>query len=98
MEADDYIIRGHVNPKPQFIMSTRPMMKINLGGIFDVHLTKYDDHISASKPSMCMKNLMFGGFYIDIEGIVETVSHSTGSRVEAEFIGKSGDTPSHLKG
>lgn len=73
-------------------------MKINFGGLWDVHYPKYNDDISLSKPNMCMKNLMFGGFYVDIEGIVETVSHTTGARAEAEFIGKTSDKPSHIVG
>ena len=73
-------------------------MKINIGGVWDVYYSKYDDNISIAKPHMAFKNLMFGGFYIDIEGIVEAVSHTTGARVEAEFVGKSGDTPAHLTG
>lgn len=73
-------------------------MKINLGGIWDVYFPKYNDNISISKPNMCFKNLMFGGMYIDFEGTIETVSHTTGSRVEAEFIAKTKDKQSHIKG
>jgi hypothetical protein len=73
-------------------------MRINLGGVWDIHFPKYDDHITMTKPCMCFKNLMFGGFYVDIEGIVEVISHTTGSRVEAEFVGKSGNVQSHIIG
>ena len=42
---------------------------------------------------------MFGAFtYIDIEGMMEAISHTTGSRAEAEFIQKQGKTQNQLNG
>lgn len=82
-------------PESKFTWGCKPLMKLNYGGLWDVHYSNHKDDISVSKPTIVYRNVMFGGFtYIDIEGMMEAVSHTTGSRAEAEFIGKSGSKPS----
>lgn len=86
LEGEDYIIKGYSNPYRNFSWGRKPSFRLFFGGIWDIHFTKYNDNISVTKPTILFQNFVSSGYSrIDIEGNVEAVSHSTGSRVEAEF-------------
>lgn len=99
LEGEDYVVRGYSKPESEFKWGTKPQVTLNQGGYWDVHYPRHRDDISVTKPTIVYKNVLFGGYtYIDIEGMVEAVSHSTGSRAEVEFTSKAGDKPSRLNG
>ena len=40
------------------------------------------------KVPILAKNIIFGGLYVDAEGIVESINHKTGERVEIQLLPK----------
>ena len=66
------------------------MVKIETGGQQDIHFDNYDENISVTKTNICAKNIIWGGLYVDAEGIVEAVNHKTGERFEVQYYPKEG--------
>lgn len=76
----------------------RGLCEVKQYGPFDIYFKKYNEHISFSKPSVLIKNLVFGGLFIDMEGKVCAVNHNTGHRVVGDFVPKSGSQHSRIEG
>lgn len=86
MEGENYVVNGYHKPKPQFSMNgTKGMIKMNLNGQWDVYFDKFDEHVTMTRPFLEFKNIIWGGVYVDVEGVVEAVNHKTGDRVELVF-------------
>ena len=64
------------------------MMEITQVGAYDFINKKYGDHISMTKFNVMLKNLIWGGFYVDFEGQCKAINHMTGERVEFEMISR----------
>lgn len=89
MEGKDFTFLLSTCPVPKFSLNGgRGMVKIETGGSFDIHFDKYDEDISLTKTTILAKNIIFGGLYIDAEGIVEAVNHKTGERFEIVYYPK----------
>lgn len=73
------------------------LCEITQYGPFDIYFKKYDEHISLSKPQVLLKNLVFGGMFIDLEGEVCAVNHKTGDKVIGNFVPKSGSQNSKIE-
>lgn len=99
MEGENYIINGFENPKPEFGMNgTKGQVKLDFNGYFDIYFSKFDEHITMTRPPLTFKNIIWGGLYTDIDDIVEAVNHKTGDRIELAFVPKEGDKQSYIDG
>lgn len=57
------------------------MIKLESGGQWDIHFKKFNEHISITKLPLMFKNIIFGGFYVDVDGVTEAINHTTGEKV-----------------
>lgn len=68
-------------------------------GVTDVVLMKFDEHYAFTKASLKVKNIIFGGMYVDIGGKVEGINFKTGWRCEILFFERqSKEQNSQIKG
>lgn len=65
------------------------MIKLDTGGQWDIYFEKYDENITIMKIPMVVKNLIWGGMYVDADGVCEALNHKTGERVELNLLAKS---------
>ena len=61
------------------------MIEITEHGINDLINHEYDEHITMSMPSIFVKNVVFGGVYVDLGGQVQAINHKLGERVVIDF-------------
>ena len=61
-------------------------------GSTDIYFDKYAEHVSYMKPSLLLQNLIYGGTYIDLEGDLTALNHTTGERCDIKFFKKEGST------
>lgn len=54
----------------------------------DVYFSKFEEHITFSKPIWHFKNLIWGGLYTDIDGDIKAINHQTGHTLELQFYEK----------
>lgn len=54
-------------------------------GTFHVTLTGHDDHITYSKPSSWLRNMIAGNKYLEHVGEMKVVNHTTGEHVVVTF-------------
>lgn len=99
LDGQDYSANGYYMPELKFKFNGgKGLCEITQYGPFDIYFKKYDEHISFAKPNVLLKNLVFGGMFIDLEGEVCAVNHKTGDKVIGTFIPKSGNRESKLEG
>lgn len=67
-------------------------MTMNQQGTFDVHFEKYNEDISIVRPTLLIQNIIFGGIYVDMEGLSIGVNHKTGERFEVTFFPRKSTT------
>lgn len=92
MEGDGYEFNTYNNPDPKFKFNGgKGMIEFSQVGAYNIHMKKFDEHISVSKPKIQGKNIIWGGIYFDIDGQIEAINHKTGEKVIIKFMGKSGD-------
>lgn len=83
IEGEDYKMIGSNAPTTQFgFNGGKGLIKLDTGGTWDVHFDKYDEDITLTKVPVVVKNIIFGGLYVDADGICEGVNHKTGERIE----------------
>ena len=87
METDDYWANTYNKmTQPVFHLDWgRGWIDIPLMGTNNVYYKKFDEHISNSKPVICIRNLMIGTFYVDLHGSMTSINHKTGEKVVFEF-------------
>ena len=74
-------MRGYESPKAKFAFNGgKGEVKIQPIGSYDITYAKFNESITVTKATICAKNLIWGGLYIDAEGTVEGVNHKTGER------------------
>ena len=79
-------MRGYESPKAKFAFNGgKGEVKIQPIGSYDITYAKFNESITVTKATICAKNLIWGGLYIDAEGTVEGVNHKTGERAEVVF-------------
>lgn len=61
-------------------------------GQFDVHYDNYDEDIVLMKPECLIQNLIYGGTYVDFEGEITGINHTSGEKVVVNFHKKVSDT------
>ena len=47
-------------------------------GQFDVHYDNYDEDLVLMKPECLIQNLIYGGTYVDFEGEIIGINHTSG--------------------
>ena len=57
------------------------MIKITEHGINDLINYEYKDHITMSMPTILVKNIIYGGMYVDLGGEIQAINHQTGEKV-----------------
>lgn len=94
LETEDYTINTYNKAtKPGFkFFGGKGMVEIYLPGAINIHFKKTNEHISVSKPKGLVKNVIWGGIFVDLDGRVESINHETGSRIELDFIEKKSNT------
>ena len=91
LDGEGYTANGYYMPELKFKFNGgKGQCEITQYGPFDIYFKNYDEHISFSKPNVLLKNLVFGGMYIDLEGKVCAVNHKTKDKVVGSFVPKSG--------
>lgn len=50
-----------------------------------MYFKKYDEHVTYQNPKFCLKNLIFGGLYPDIRGMLHAINHKTGEKIYLEL-------------
>ena len=63
-------------------------MEIIQGGCIDFTNKKYSEHITIDKPKIQIRNIIYGGIFIDVDGACEFVNHSTGEKAILNFYSK----------
>lgn len=56
-------------------------MEIFQSGTIDFLFKKFGDNIMVTKGTPVVKNLFFGGIYVDLRGTIEAISHTTGYKI-----------------
>ena len=64
------------------------MMEVFQEGTIDFTNKKHPEHISISKPNIQIRNIIYGGLFIDLEGACELVNHKTGEKAILNFNAK----------
>lgn len=92
METEDYTANTYNKmTKPVFHLDWgRGWIDIDLMGATNIYNKKFDEHLSISKPMVCIRNLMIGTLYMDIHGSMTAINHKTGEKVVLEFELRSG--------
>ena len=91
MQGEGYTLMGSSQPTTQFgFNGGKGMLKLDTGGQWDIYFEKYDEHITIMKIPLIVKNLIWGGMYVDADGVCEALNHKTGDRVELNLLAKSG--------
>ena len=99
MEGKNYVLNSHNIPKPKFgFNGGKGSVSVIPHGVFDIYFKNLDEHISVSKPNIHVKNLIWGGLYVDIDGCVECVNHKTKENVKIYFTEKKDNKNSFLEG
>ena len=83
MEGKGYVINGYnkvITPKFKF-HGGKGAFDINQIGAFDIYFSEFDENISITKPTICAKNIIFGGLYADLDGLIIGLNHKTGEKV-----------------
>lgn len=98
MEGEHYTLWGYQCPKPKLgFNGGRGQMQLNQLGINDIYFSKFDEHISLSKPQWFFKNLFFGGMYVDVAGNMDGLSLKTNCSIKCQMHEKASDSkPSHI--
>ena len=90
MEGEDYMLHGSNAPTTTFgFNGGKGMIKLETGGQWDMHLNKFDEDLSIMKIPLVVKNIIWGGLYVDADGLCEGINHKTGERVELHLLAKS---------
>jgi hypothetical protein len=61
-------------------------------GQFDVHFDNYNEDLVLMKPEVLIQNLIYGGTYVDIEGEIIGINHTTGEKMVLNLHKKVSDT------
>ena len=67
-------------------------------GLLDLYFKNYDELIVGSKPVVQVKNILFGGIYIDMDKSLNFISQKTGALSELNFHPKTSSHRSHVTG
>ena len=86
MEGKNYYVEAYdkANAKLGF-GGGRGMLNLMPKGYNDVYFKKYDDHVTSSKPTVLVRNILIGNVYIDIDLDSTYISHKTGVKVVLKF-------------
>ena len=99
LEGKNYVLNSHNIPKPKFgFNGGKGSVSVIPHGVFDIYFKNLDEHISVSKPNIHVKNLIWGGLYVDIDGCVECINHKTKEKVKIYFTEKKDNKNSFLEG
>lgn len=87
VETDDYTQNSNNTAmKPGFrLFGGKGMLEIHHKSATNIYLKKHKENIYINKPIILAKNLIWGGLYIDVEGLVNGYCPETGCRVELKF-------------
>lgn len=98
-EGKGYRISGFLDTKSKFAFGGgKGQMIIDCFGYQDYFYETYDETISVSRPRVYANNLVVGTSYIDFEGPIEMLNHSTGERAELTYYTSGWSTKSRLEG
>lgn len=87
LEGKNYTVQSFQKAKPQFHANgIRGALEIKMSGTHDFYFKKYDENISATKQGIFIKNIIFGGLYVDIDDTIESINHKTGERIMMKFV------------
>lgn len=67
-------------------------------GSTDIYFEKYDENISYMKPQLMLQNLIFGGTFMDLEGNLTAINHSSGEKCNIRFYQNDGNNLSKIEG
>ena len=67
------------------------MLEISQKGITDIYYRKFDEHLTFSKPQLFIKNVIWGGVFVDVGGPVSGLSQKTGMKIKCQFYEKQSD-------
>ena len=101
IDGDNFQVNGHIQSDSKITMGGgKGRMNITPapGSIQNYILDKYNDYITVTKPDVKIHNIIMGTLYADMEGTINSVSHTTGDKAEIKMVPKGWKNPSKIEG